>query len=337
MSWAPRCSVDDMLSAYESGGCGVIYDHAEHENFLGYVQDSGGSAVGAEVARENNFAGEFAGKLVAPFVHVVKQYPDAWPGPAQRRGDCVSHCCKNALLGTVVLESVLGLPDAVTNKIEEAPAVPIEGQRQGVFSSESIYWHRKKNSDGWMISAAAKVVLSKSGAVIRQPYPEVNLDLTQYSAATAGKWGATPPPDDVVEATNNNLFRTATTLVSVEEWRAYLGKGFFIGTDGGEGFDRQRDENGVSRRRGSWSHSMACIGYDDRPETHSLYGCALALILNSWGKYNTGPRRVRGTDVDIPNGSFWAPVKDFKRRAVAFSGANGWARRSLPDLDPGFV
>ena len=337
MSWLQGCSVDDMVAGYESGGCGVVYDHAEHEAFLDCVEQGGGSTVGAEVARDNSFAGEFAGKLVVPFVEVLKRYPGAWPGPAQRRGDCVSHSCKNALLGTVVLEAVLGLPDAVTNKVEEAPQVSKEGESEGVFSTESIYWHRKKNSDGWMISAAAKVVLSKSGAVVRKNYPSIGVDLTRYSAVTAGKWGATPPPDEVVDLTNDNLFRTATTLVSPEEWRDYLGKGFFLGTDGGEGFDKRRDMHGVSRRRGSWSHSMACIGYDDRPGTHSLYGSALALFLNSWGNYNSGPRRIRDTHIDIPNGSFWAPIKDFKRRAVAFSGANGWARRSLPDLDPGFV
>jgi len=329
---------DDIQAAYAAGAEGVIYNAAEQEEFEGHVKDSGNNPVGAEVAHEYHFADEFKGQLVIPFVHVVKRYPNMWPGPAQLRGDCVSHSCRSALAGTVTMESHLGIPDSESGKIEEAPDVSPEAEAQGVFATESHYWHRGKDSDGWHIGAAAKVVLSKSGAVIRKNYPDIGVDLTRYDPKMAGRWGKTPPPPEVVDATNNHLFRTATTLKSDEEWRDFLGKGFFIGHDGSEGFDTKRlDANGVARRKSSWSHSMAGIGYDDRPETHRTYGCAAVLILNSWGSNSVvGPRRIRGTDIDIPKGSFWALTKDFNRRAVAFSGANGWARKSLPDLNPGF-
>jgi len=339
VDWAGKIfDAEDIPAAYESGGEGVVFDEEENERFLGYVQDSGNNPVGADVAHEHNFAGEFKGKLVIPFTHVMDRYPTAWPGPAQKRGDCVSHCARSALCGTICLESFLGVADSASGKVEEAPDVSPEAEAQGVFATESHYWHRGKNSDGWFIGAAAKVILSRSGAVLRKNYPSIGVDLTRYSAQTAGKWGAQPPPPEVVDVTNDHLFRTATQMNNVEEWRDFLGKGFFVGTDGSEGFDTKRlDANGVARRKGSWSHSMACISYDDRPETHRIYGCAAALILNSWGSNSVaGPRRIRGTNIDIPKGSFWALTRDFNRRAVAFSGANGWVRKSLPDLSPGF-
>tara|TARA_Y100001973_G_C5209218_1_gene344304 strand:+ start:35679 stop:36695 length:1017 start_codon:yes stop_codon:yes gene_type:complete len=337
MDWQERILPSgEVPDAYDAGAEGVVFDETENEKFLEYVEVSGNSSSGETVAHSHGFAGEFQGKLVVPFLHVVEKYPSAWPGPPQRRGDCVSHCARSAMLGSLTLESVLGLPDEVSGRVEEAPDVSSEAEAQGVLATESHYWWRGKNSDGWFIGAAAKVILSKSGAVLRRNYPTIGVDLTRYSAETAGRWGAKSPPESVREATNDNLFRTATQLDDVEEWRDFLGKGFFIGSDGSEGFSRSRDANGVARRKGSWSHSMAVIGYDDRPETHRLYGCAAALILNSWGKFNTGPRRIHGTDIKIPEGSFWALTKDFNRRAVAFSGANGWHRKSLPDLSPGF-
>lgn len=329
-------SEDDIPAAYAAGAEGVVYDAQEHDAFLGYVKDSGNSPVGSDVAHEYAFADESKGKLVIPFTHVLSQYPTAWPGPAQKRGDCVSHAVSRSLLGVVCTEIISEIPDKKSGKLEEAPEVSAEAESQAVFSSEALYWFRKKNSDGWQSSSAAKVALTKAGAVVRKPYPDVDLDLTMYSAKTAGKWGATPPPAEVVDAMDDHLFRTATSLDSVEEWRDFLGRGFFIASDGGEGFERTRDENGVSHRRGSWSHALCVCGLDDRPETHRLYGCALALFLNSWGKYNSGPRKIRGTDISIPEGSFWAPVDEFRRRATAFSGANGWVRKSLPDLNPGF-
>ena len=338
MDWAGKIfDAEDTPAAYESGGEGVVFDEEENERFLGYVQDSGNNPVGADVAHEHNFAGEFKGKLVIPFTHVMDRYPTAWPGPAQLRGDCVSHCCKNALAGTIALESHLGIADSASGKIEEAPDVSPEGERQGLFATEPIYWGRRKDGDGWFIGGAAKTVLSTAGAVIRKNYPEIDTDLTRYDPRIAGKWGRTPPPPEVVDVTNDHLFRTATQMNNVEEWRDFLGKGFFVGTDGSEGFSKTRDENGVARRKSSWSHSMCAISYDDRPGTHRIYGCAAVLILNSWGsRWISGPRKIRGTNINIPEGSFWALTKDFNRRAVAFSGANGWVRKSLPDLSPGF-
>jgi hypothetical protein len=82
---------------------------------------------------------------------------------------------------------------------------------------------------------------------------------------------------------------------------------------------------------------MSIIGADDRKEIHQKYGGPLVLLLNSWGRFNAGPRKVLGTDIEIPEGSFWARWKDVARREyIAYSGVNGWPARTLPDFDPGF-
>jgi len=338
MRWKQGVSFpDDIPALYDGGAEGVVFDQAGHDRFLEGVSASGNEPIGSEVATKFGFAGSQAGKLVVPFTFVTEAFPNAWPGPSQEVGDCVSHSAKNAILGSLVCEVAAGVPDEESNKLERLPEVSQEGEQNGVLSTESHYWHRGKSSHGWFIGAAARVITSRSGAVVRQNYPNAGVDLTKYSGSLASKYGASPPPQSIVDMTNDHLFRTATEMGSEEEWRDFLGLGFFVGTDGGEGFAKVRDENGVSSRRGSWSHSMACIGYDDRPETKRIYRSSLVLILNSWGsRWIAGPRKIRGTNINIPEGSFWARTSEVNRRAVAFSGASGWVRKSLPDLSPEF-
>jgi hypothetical protein len=79
---------------------------------------------------------------------------------------------------------------------------------------------------------------------------------------------------------------------------------------------------------------MACIGYDDRDEIKKKYGEPLVLILNSWGIWNGGGRRILGTDIDIPEGSFWTKWSEVKNRScTAMSGAMGWPAKKLPSFD----
>ena len=170
---------------------------------------------------------------------------------------------------------------------------------------------------------------------IRQNYADLGFDLSRYSGGTAGKWGSSPPPDKITEVGRLHLIRTATQLNSFEAVRDMLANGYGISTCGGEGFSNQRDENGVSRQQGSWAHAMAAIGADDRDIVKTHYRTrGLVLILNSWGpNWNSGPRRVMGTNFDIPLGSFWARWEDVSRRSlIALSGANGWPRKSLPEI-----
>lgn len=326
----------EVIDLYAQGFAGAVHDPAAKDEWRGAVLDGGGVLHAAEAADGAGWAGSHAGKLVAPWVHIEQAYPGCWPGPAQQRGDCVSHSGKNARLFTLVCEVVAGLPDEVTGKIEGLPSVSAEGIKNGVLSTESAYWFRGHGDDGWSCGADANVAMKRAGCVVRKDYPELGVDLSRYSASTAGKWGRSAPPADIAAALDDNLIRTTTEAETFEEVRDLLGNGYGISSCGGEGFSSDRDANGVSERKGSWSHAMAIIGADDRPTIHDEYGEPLVLVLNSWGVWNSGPRRVLGASLDIPEGSFWARWSDVKRRSFyAFSSVNGWPGRALPDLSPG--
>jgi len=327
----------DPQAEYLAGLVGCVSTPESQAEFSSWVESQGFSASGDENVHTYGLYGSGAGKLTAHWTIVERLFPGCWPASRQTRGDCVSHSQRNACLYTIACEIAAGRPDEVTGEIEGKPQQPEEGVRDGVFASESYYWYRQHGGDGWQCERAARVAVEKTGAFPRKPYPELGFDLTKYSGSTAGKWGSSSPPENITAYGQKNLFRTAARCESFETVRDMLANGYGITSCGGEGFSSTRDENGVSRRSGSWAHAMAYSGCDDRDEIKAKYDGPLVLVLNSWGKsWISGPRRVLGTTLDIPEGSFWARWSDVSRRsAIAMSGFAGWPAQRLPNWTEG--
>ena len=322
----------DVIKRYEDGFAGVWFDPDARERFRQLILDTGGVVNGADAAHASGFAESGAGKLVAPFVYADLTFKGCWPGPGQERGSCVAHDTKNACLLSLICEIIAAKPDEITGVIEGIPDVPALGVNQGALSTEWLYWWRGYNGDGWNCDEAAAVAI-KHGIMLRTKYDDLGIDLTKYSGGLEGKYGRTAPPDAMDAEGRKHLVRTATELTTFEALRDFLHNGYGVSSCGSEGFSSTRDENGVSKRQGRWSHAMAYIGADDRDEVKQIYGGPLVLVLNSWGVWNGGPRRIRGTSIDIPEGSFWARWSDLKARYhVALSSVNGWQRKNLPDF-----
>lgn len=359
--WAKRwnnlsqgLSVKEILDAYESGMAGAYGEPEEREALIAENKALTGYGAIGDAAHGNGWADSGKGKLVIPFVHVLEKYPGCWPGPGQTRGDCVSHAAKNAGLGSMVCEVVDGKPDEVTGVLEDLPEVSPEGIKEGVLSTEAIYWYRQHGGDGWSCAASCRVMQKSSGLWVRKDYPEIKVNLTRYSGSIAGKWGAVSPPQTVTALGRRNLVRAFAAASTREERRDALANGYFGNTCGGESFSNVRDANGVSKRTPKgWAHAMASIAYDDRESTIKLYGCALELLLNSWAVWNSGPRDIRDSasmvpaskkeewikkgivnavtgNIMIPHGAMWVLTNDTRDRDwLAQSSVNGWPRRKL--------
>lgn len=348
--WLPTMvglAADQIEQAYNNGFVGAYYDSDAHEQRKAESIATTGYATVADAATANNWAGSAAGQLVIPFVHVLEQYPGVWPGPAQQRGDCVSHSDKNTCLLTMVCDVVSGLPDPRTGKVEWFPEISEEGVRNGGLSSEWVYWFRGSNGDGWSCDASASW-RTKIGIMLRNDYPEIGVNFTTYSGSLAGKYGGQKPPENMQAVGKQHLVWSTANCDTAEECRDALANGHGLHTCGGEGISNVRDENGFSRRSGSWSHAMGWIGADDRPETIKIYGEPLFLNLNSWNKWNSGPRDIRDSarfvppakkdewvrkgivnpvtgNIMIPEGACWVRWSEFKnRQIIAFSGVQGW-------------
>lgn len=326
-------SGEEVARQYERGFAGALYSPEARERFLDGVAIQSGD----EVCRMFGYEDSAAGKLVVPFVECMKAYPGCFPGGYQLEGDCVSWSQRNANLVTLVCEAVSGVPDEVSGKLEALPEVSEDAIRNGVLSTEAIYAFRTtKPGHGWYCHESARVSQTKAGCVLRKQYD--GIDLTRYSESTVNWWNRRSVAANLQESWDDNIIREATEVRTFEALRDLLARGFGASSCGSEGFACRRDENGVDSRRGSWAHAMAYIGVDDRPWAHQTYGGGLVLVQNSWpASQYSGPRKIHGTDLEIPHSAFWARWRDVSRRSViVMAGANGWVRNQLPDYDPGW-
>jgi hypothetical protein len=108
-----------------------------------------------------------------------------------------------------------------------------------------------------------------------------------------------------------------------------LGHGYAFNICSGIGFQGRRDDEGVIRRAGGWSHSM-CVSSRRTSKRHGR----LFLVHQSWGpNWTSGPYYL-----DQPLGSFWITEGDLAivlRAGDTFSstGYRGFeARPTLPDF-----
>ncbi len=323
-------SVFDVAKAYDGGFVGAYSNPEAAEALRDQIKAAGGIPDGAMACAAYKLEETGKGKLSLPFLEILKLYPDCLPGGAQGRGDCVSWSTRNACLGTMCCEITSGVPDPNSGRLEGAPEVSDKGRLNGVLSTEAIYNWRRHGGDGWSCPEAAQVVLHESGLWLRKKYDEIDVDFTEYSSRNAGIYGSRTPPDSWKEIGKDHLVQTITEVETYEALRDLLANGYCVSSCGGEGFSSERDANGVSERRGSWAHALAYLAVDDRPEIIKLYDEPLVLIQNSWGNWNDGSRRIYGTKIDIPVGSFWARWSDIKERyMVAMSGVNGWPPKKL--------
>lgn len=322
-------SADATVAAYESGFKGFIPDVKADDEFAAYIRDHGGYSRAGDAIDDYGLRDSGKGKLSLPHIAALQLFPGSLPGGRQMRGSCVAWSTRNAAAVSYAGHLIYG-----SNPERFAPPVvsPV-GIQNGVYCTENIYWFRRKSSDGWQCSSAAQVVIAESGLMLRQNYPELGLDLTEYNPTTEGKWGLTLPPANVRDACQKHLVGSATVCEGWESVRDMLANSYAISSCGMESFSRERDAYGVCQRtREGWAHAMAVIGADDRPEIVERYGCGLALIQNSWGDYLKGPDAIMGTGLRIPVGSFWAKWVDIKDRYfVALGPAKGWPAQKLPD------
>lgn len=316
------------LEAYNNGLVGSVDDPRADEVFGDSILRAGGNPEGGVIAHQWEFAGAGAGKLSLLFPTVLEVFPDCMPGPSQNRGDCVARATANAIRDSMALEIADGKPDEVTGKIEEAPQLSAMGIMQGVIASESLWAWRGYGRDGWNGSASSQVATTR-GFLLRKEYPEIGIDLTKYTRDTNSLGDRRMPGEKWLAESKNYRPRTATFLKGREQVRDFIAAGYGVMNTSSLGFSSQRNEDGVSRQQGSWAHAQSYLGFDDRPETHQKYGQALVLWMNSWGVWNSGPRRIMGTNIDIPPGSYWALASTIDRCTnIALSSVAGWPKRA---------
>ncbi|MEE8465298.1 MAG: hypothetical protein V3S68_02405 [Dehalococcoidia bacterium] len=256
------------------------------------------------------------GKAVVLFPYVLKHDPDAYKA-AQKTGDCVSHGTRSAVDLSRVVE------------------IELKGEAEGFYvrgDTTAIYGSRGHGGQGMSCAGAARFVSQTGGILLRKDYTEeFGHDLSSYKGSykLGMGWGRKGVPAKVVAEAKKHQVGAASLVSSTREVMDALANGYGLSVCSGYGFSSKRDENGVSRRSGSWSHCMCIAGYDDTPAIRKKYGGPIFLIQNSWGKFNSGPKHL-----NQPDGSFWITERDMRgmvkaRGTFVFSQIDGFPPQDL--------
>ena len=297
----------EIHEAYENGLPGASCNPEDLRKLLGELP----MPLFGAAAYHLDYTGE--GKLSLPFKSLLKFVPNFGPSEAQTTGDCVSMSTRNAI--------------DITRSVE----IDIKGEAEEFKArgaTEGIYQSRGHRGQGMSCSESARYVTKAGGLLIRKDYGDV--DLSEYKSSLGANHRI---PDSVyLKEAHKHPIRTTSLVATVEEARDALANGYGLSCCSDVGFSSSRDENGIARRKGSWSHAMAWIACDD---THEIYDESLFLIANSWGKWNGGPKRH-----GQPDGSFWIREKDARsilnaRGSFAFSDVKGFPARQLPQYGLG--
>lgn len=293
----------ELLNAYKNGLVGVECNEEDVKKLLGELP----MPIFGAAAYDLYGAGE--GKISLPFKSLLKYDPEFGPSERQTTGDCVSHATRNAI----------DLARAVEIHIKKEPeAFLVRSATEGIYQSRGHY------GQGMSCSGAARYVSQTGGILLRKDYGKI--DLSVYNSSIGARHRI--PKEIYEDEAKKHQVKTVSLITTVEEARDALANGYGISVCSGQGFSSRRDQHGIAKAQGSWAHAMAWIGCDD---SRQIFNEMLFLVQNSWGRWNSGPKRL-----DQPDGSFWIR-ESVARRMLAgrgswvFSNVEGFPARDLPD------
>lgn len=297
-------SSKSLRQAYTAGFVGAICDPEGLSKLLGELPHPlfGAAAHGLDSSG--------GGKVSLPFKSLLRFDPAFGPQESQTTGDCVSHSTRNAI--------------DVTRAVE----IDILGQPEGFIlrgATEAIYGSRGWSGQGMTCVQAALFVHEEGGILLRKDYGFA--DFSVYDSGIGDKWGKRGVPDDVAEEGQKHQVRTVSLVSTVKEAKDAIANGYALSVCSDQGFSSRRDGNGYANAKGEWGHAMAWVGCNDTKK----HGGPGFLLQNSWGEWNSGPRKF-----GQPEGSFWINydvaqhMLDAKGSWV-FSDVDGFPPKKLPD------
>lgn len=309
------------------------YDHSPEPHQIKAIYDSGFPGIRPEFfaarppASVPTFYGAFPelvdfgkGKVSLPYKFALAMEPEYGRYEAQTTGDCVSHGIRNAGMIDYCADAYMG-----------------ETKYLGRLATENIYGMRGHGGQGADPNRLSIYVGpdGSGGYLLRRAYEVAGtnnrVDLSKYNSSIGHNWGPTGTPQwlNQIAATNKALrvFQCQTTA----EARDAIAAGFGIGAASNYGFSSQRNADGLSEQQGSWSHEMSFTGFDDSDWCHQKYGGGSPLVIQSWGLWNSGPKRH-----EQPDGSFWirpAVAESYARQGglFAFCAVRGFERQLIYD------
>jgi|TARA_R110002020_G_scaffold194354_10_gene395152 hypothetical protein len=292
----------ELLKAYKSGLKGTLCDPDDVSKLLGELKHP------LFCTSAYTLSGSGKSKLSLPFNCVLKFDPSFGPSERQTTGDCVAHSTRNAVDVTRAVEICNGEKESFLTR----------------GATEAIYGDRGHSGQGMTCSKAARFVNNSGGILLRKDYGFI--DFSTYNSSIGIGWGRRGVPSNVQEESQKHQVKTISLINTIEAARDAIANGYAMSVCSGYGFSSRRDKYGIAKSSGRWNHAMAWIGCDD---TREIYNETLFLVQNSWGVWNSGPKRH-----GQPDGSFWIREKDAREMlqhngSWVFSNVDGFPPRKI--------
>lgn len=137
---------------------------------------------------------------------------------------------------------------------------------------------RGDGSNGiWLADACRKCgILPQEGVL-------AGIDLSDLSPTRFRTWGSQGIPDKLEPYAKEHLVHNTTLVKTWESAKKALANGNIIAVCSDQGFSTSRDNNGICKDKGNWSHCMCLLAFVTI--NNKEYG----VVCNSWGKYMSGP------------------------------------------------
>jgi hypothetical protein len=327
----------DPHDAYSGGFVGAYHDPEGDEISRDSVVSEGMPFEMEDIATSEGFADQAKAGTYVIWKEIEKVgLPTGTIGKvSQMLGNCVGRATQVCLYGSFCSAVASGEGSIPPEAFEAAksPSNPV--------CSEPHYWlkwgqsSRRAGGDGWHATASLAAAKDHAGLVWRKDYTSVggpNLWTENRGTVHWRGWGAVP--DTFKSFLHQHPLRTYSKCSSFQQVADAISAGYAVQSDGGQGISKSHDEWGVSRRSGSWSHSMSVLGVVSTDEAKRRYRTeGLLYWSNSWGNWNSvHGAKVFGTDILLPPGCYATTWETMRNRSFyAVSPVKGWPNRKLPD------
>jgi len=235
-----------------------------------------------------------------------------YPKRKQTIGDCVAHGAAYAV------DAVKSVDIVLKKEFEEWVD---ETATEDIYGGSRVQIGGGRISGDGSIGAWAARYVNEYGALPRGKYG--NVDLSTYSGGKAREWGAkgNGVPKDLIPIAKKHPIHTVSQVKTYEEVRDLIANGYAVTIASMQGFSSKRDSEGFAKPQGSWAHQMSILAVDDEYKRPGV------LVQNSWGRWNSGPKRH-----NQPDGSFWVDAEEIERRIL--SKGDSWAFSSYEGFKP---
>ena len=247
---------------------------------------------------------------------IIRKVAGHFPNRHQADSDCVSQ-------GTALAVDIAKCVDIFLKGDFERWVA--ETSTEDIYSGGRNIIGKSKlgNKPGCIGSWAAQYV-NEYGGLPRDKYG--NIDLTKYDGNKAREWGRSgfTLPKEFLDIAKKHPILVVSQVNSWDEVRDLIYNGYGVTIASSQGFSSVRDKDGFAKPEGTWQHQMCLAGMDDESPRPG------ALCCNSWGSWNSGPKRY-----DQPDGSFWIDADELEDRILktgdcwAYSGYEGFQPNKL--------